>query len=220
MAPNLKLIRSTVRTRGRGVARRAFPQCKSLRTRCSTHASMHIFFSLQNLFEICLFFDMLALWLSCVLAAPSADEIHVDCTNSVVGGAVGDGSAARPFASPAQALLAIRARRIRHRETESHTESRNAFHARRTVFKQPVSASSENLLQRQLTVNVAGWCELATPLVLDNPSLDSNVAWVGSGPGAGLSGGVQLAAADTNTKNKTQVTEVDLQVRRAPLLSP
>jgi hypothetical protein len=59
-------------------------------------------------------------------------------------------------------------------------------------------------------VMVDGWCELGSPLTLDNPTLDSNIAFVGSGPGAGLSGGVELSQNDTNTQNASEVTTVDL----------
>lgn len=132
----------------------------------------------------------LLLFISSVAAAvplPAA-EVHVDCTNG--SDLHGDGSASRPFKTPEQAREHIRT--LRSSANYNYVDSHSG-------------------LFTLLTVNVAGWCELASTLVLDNPALDSNVAWTGSGADAGFSGGVQLSAADTNTANGTAITQVNLK---------
>ena len=60
-----------------------------------------------------------------------------------------------------------------------------------------------------VTVVVNGWCELAQPLVLDDPR-DSGVSWLTGAAGAMLSAGTQLDVGSALAANASGLVQVDL----------
>jgi hypothetical protein len=98
----------------------------------------------------------------------AATMYHVDCDSG--SDTTGRGTPALPFRSPHRAQRAIRQQR-----------------AAATTTAAAAAATT--------TVKVTGLCELPTPLAF-GPA-DSNVQWVGDGPGAILSGGTLISGART-----------------------
>lgn len=97
-----------------------------------------------------------------VCRAAPVYELHVHCLNG--SDAHGTGSFAAPFRSPARARAELHQLRLAQSSPE------------------PVVG----------VVTIAGVCELAGPLVLDDPQLDSHTTYRAAGPGAMISAGLVL----------------------------